>query len=154
MSGSPWTRTDIELSARLHELVQAVGVERMSLSGVQRCVRKRARRRRMRRGLRSATLATVALFLVVGAWAANSHGNANRVIGGGPLVPTAPQVSPGPTASADQATVATAPPTTSTSVLPGSPTSGADPTAAGPESRDGAGHDPVPTKGGDGDTGR
>jgi hypothetical protein len=121
------------LSARLDALVESVGVERMTATGVQRRVRQRARRRRFRRGLGSAASVTVALFVVAGVWNAVNSDGPSRVVTRGPLVPTSPQGSslvsapsdPGssdPTSVADPAVTSMPPPTSSATASPALPT--------------------------------
>ena len=68
------------LSAALRELVETVGVEHMTPSGVRRRVQERARRRRFRRCLSTAAMAAAALFLVLGAWATQSHGSGDVLV--------------------------------------------------------------------------
>jgi hypothetical protein len=143
----PRVRTDDELPFRLRELVDSVGVERMSRAGVQRRVVERARRRRARRGLGSAAF-VVALFVAAGAWTAGG-GTASRVVTRGPIVPAATQdrSGAGGGAPADATTVSTAQPAsqaaTPTTVPPTAQGAPQTATTAGPDTvttgRDGAG---------------
>jgi hypothetical protein len=113
------------LSDRLNALVESVGVQRMSPTGVQRRVHQRARRRRFRRGLGSAASVTFALLVVAGVWNWVNSDGASRVVTRGPLVPAAPQgwsPMPGPSEVGSSDPTSATSPTTALPVLPTTPT--------------------------------
>jgi hypothetical protein len=140
----PDSGPEVELSARLHDLVRTVGVQRMSAASVQRRVKQRARRRRLRRSLMSAAFASVILFLAIAAVGKTS----TSVVTRGPLVPAAPQVSGDPAQPGD--------PTAATIVAPGEPTattvapvpSTTTPLTPGGDGREGGVRDAPTTRGG------
>jgi hypothetical protein len=147
---------DGRLPARLFELVQTVGVDRMSPATVQRRVKERARRRRLRRGLSTAALAAVAVIFTIGALTAQGPASGNQVVTRGPLVPVSPQVtaaSGDPAFSIDATTTSTV--TTPPTVAPASPTTTVpDVTGSGSarDGRDQSMRDTPTTRGADGNT--
>jgi hypothetical protein len=106
-----------QLAAGLHELVGAVGVERMTPAGVQRRVKERARRRRLRRSLGSAAMVIAVLLLTPSVWSSGEPAS-TPVVTEGPLVPATRVPEPAGPATTST-TVAPAPATTPTTSRPG-----------------------------------
>lgn len=106
-----------ELAAGLHELVGTVGVERMTRAGVQRRVKERARRRRLRRSLGSAAVIIAVLLLTHSVWNSGEPAS-TRVVTEGPLVPATREPEPARPATTST-TVAPPPATTPTTSPPG-----------------------------------
>src|SRR5205085_8171303 len=122
----------------------------------------RARRRRFRRCLSTAAMAAAALFLVLGAWATQSHGSGDVLVTRAPLIPAASQepTAPAPVPPAAPISVPAnrppsqdTPPTTWASVDPSNrhPVTTPAPRSAspdpGPPRRDGLAHDAPTTRG-------
>ncbi|MDQ6944949.1 MAG: hypothetical protein M3256_01470 [Actinomycetota bacterium] len=132
------TYEDIErvLPTQLEELASTVACSRLTLSGVDRRVAERARKRRTRRAIASATMA-IAVVASAGAIQMNDPGSRTRVISGGDsggaIAPAGqPAADPGDSAATPSAPSGTGPTPAATSAAAATETTGAPSTVRAP----------------------